>query len=73
MSRLVVAADGREPSDVALAAARSLAGTSAFRVVSVSRRTRREIAPSDGLTFLGLPRGCSALVGEQLRRGRRWP
>lgn len=67
-SRVVVAADGRESSDVALVAARTLAGTSAFRVVSVlagntstDHSERWAENPQTAETML-------AFVAQQLRR-----
>jgi nucleotide-binding universal stress UspA family protein len=65
---LVVAADGREPSDVALAAARSLAGTSAFRVVSVLTANTSRDRAERWADVPQTPERVLALVGEQLRR-----
>jgi nucleotide-binding universal stress UspA family protein len=67
-THLAVAVDGREPSDVAIAAARTLAGSSAFRVVSVmtsgTSKDRQNEPPSGPPN----PEAALAAIGRQLRR-----
>jgi nucleotide-binding universal stress UspA family protein len=65
---LVVAADGREPSDLALSAARSLAGSSAFRVISVLTTSTSKDRPQGWSAVPQSPETLLAVVGTQLRR-----
>lgn len=64
----MVAVDGREPSDAAIAAARSLAGSSTLRVVSVLASGTSKDRPDAASSSAPIPEAVLAAVGKQLQR-----